>query len=225
MSYCQKCGTQFDSNFCPNCGATANSPSAPTGNLPLGTLRPSPYEGRTIVEDAVVKGRYHAGHMVLAYPGLVCIAVALIFFVVFLGELFSGDISALDLKLGPSYTIGMLLASAVFMLAPVIHIFKNSPSGTKFKTLIAFVFKSIIFLAAWIVSLAFCCYIIGLFFGAWRIGLAASKPGRTHYTAFINNEKVGVERKVDHEYSTPDNVFYIYEDANGILYRPPLYQD
>ncbi len=224
MAFCQNCGNEVSENFCPNCGANTNS-SPETITPPFGSPRPAPYAGRTIIEDAEIKARYHAGHMALAYPGL----LFTVFFLVSaiwmpLSLDFSGDVG-LQLGLMFCFIIGFGLMAIAFMAWPVLSIFKKSPKGEKIKTFIAYIFKSILFYLAWIVSCACCVYIIGLFFGAWRIGVSASKPLDKHYTVFIDGKKIGVERKVDHEYTTPFETHYIYEDADGILYRPPLYND
>ncbi len=216
MAFCQNCGNEVSGNFCPNCGSSVSAPIA---------ARPSPYEGRTIIEEAEIKSRYHAGHMALAYPGLLFTFIFLFCAIGLPLSLdFSGDIGT-QLGIMLFSIIGSGFVMAIFMAWPVLSIFKKSPKGEKIKTFIAYIFKSILFYLSWIISCAFCCFLIGLFLGAWRIGVAASRPLDKHYTVFIDGKKIGVERKVDHELTTPFETHYIYEDADGILYRPPLYND
>ena len=221
MAFCQNCGNEVSGNFCPNCGANTNS-SPETLTPPFGSPRPAPYAGRTIVENVEVHGRYNAGHMVLAYPAILFIGIAIVLLVVALSSLASEPAESIGMMCGGAFTaiIGIL-----FFLPALIGIFKKSPKGEGVKTFIAYIFKSILFFLAWILSAVCCVYIVGIILRAWRIGVAASRPLDKHYTVFIDGKKIGVERKVDHEYTTPFETHYIYEDADGILYRPPLYND
>lgn len=214
MKTCPNCYTVAETTYCPNCGTLMNANAQPSAQ---------PYVNAPVVhENAIVKGRYNAGVLLLAgYLGLVFLIVfvaMLVYMVLGIGEGISvGDFFALA---GSSLLcLGMFLLCC---LPGILMIRKRSPKGTAVKTFISFLIKSVFFLIGWCVTLVACCFIMGLILRAWRIGLAVSKPKDTEYTAFVDGEKIAVTRLIDKEYSTIDQIRYIYVDQNGEFYRPAL---
>lgn len=215
-TYCVNCGTEVPGKFCPNCGTPVNA-----------TLQPAPQpqvDAPIIHENATVKGRYNAGVLFLAaYLGIVFLIMFVAFFVGMLVN-FSDILQNNELF---SFIGTLLLCLGMLFLCylPGIRmICKRSPKGTVSKTLVSFVFKSIWFPFAWAITIMGCSFLVGIILRVWRVGLSASRPKDTEYTAFVDGEKIAVTRLIDTEYSTFDKIRYIYVDQNGEFYRPSLYK-
>ncbi len=208
MPYCQNCGAEVEGNFCPNCGAQAGAvvSAAPT---------------YVIHENAVVKPRYTLGQIILAgYLGLTFIVMSI---AVLLGGYLSGMLDAkgyLGVTLGGIFCL--FLAFLCF-LPGIRSICKHSPKNEVGATLKSFIGKSLLFIVAWGVTLMGCCYIIGIFFKVWRLGLWASGPNYYQYTAYVDGKKIPVARYYD---DLPSNNTkrgkYVFKDNNGEFHRPPV---
>lgn len=212
MPYCQNCGTEVNGNFCANCGVRIGS-VAPTAPEPV------------IHTGVKVKPRYGTGSLVLAgYLGFTFLLTSLIIIITVAvvsneGRYYSG--------LGLGDWLGLIVGE-VFVLAiaflcylpGILSIRKRSPEGMAMQTFWSFFRKSLLFLICWAITLVGCVYIIGLFFGVWRLGLWASKPNEHEYTAFVNGKKIPVVRYYDDLPDYGATGKYIYRDANGEFYRP-----
>ncbi len=208
MPYCQNCGAEIAGNFCPNCGAQAGAvvSAAPT---------------YVIHENAVVKLRYTLGQIVLAgYLGLVFLiaGVSLILTGLLGGMLdFSGLVGVIF------GSIFCLFLAFLCFLPGIRSICKHSPKDEVGATLKSFIGKSLLFIVAWGVTLMGCCYIIGIFFKVWRVGLWASGPNDDQFTAYVDGKKVPVFRYLDDLPSkSAKRGKYVYKDDNGEFHRPPV---
>jgi len=116
-----------------------------------------------------------------------------------------------------------VLAIAFLCYLPGIHsIRKRSPEGMAMRTFWSFFRKTLLFVVCWFVAIAGCVYIIGLFLRSWRLGLWVSKPNDNEYTAFVDGKKIPVVRYYDDLSDYGARGKYIYQDANGEFYRPPV---
>ena len=207
MPYCQNCGTEVTGNFCPNCGAEG------------GNLTPE----FVIHKNVEIKPRYNAGVTALAgFVGSTGVFLALIGLIFGLTEIANPNVS-LEEKM--TYLIFVIIGAAITYLGflPGIKMIrKRTPKKLVLKTAVSFVIRSLLFLPCWGVSIAGVCYIIGIFLKSWRLGLWASRPKFEEYTAFYNGEMIPVTKYYDDLPDYGPKGEYVYMDANGVFYRPPV---
>lgn len=208
MPYCQNCGTESNGNFCPKCGAQAGAVISTTPQL-------------VIHKDADVKPRYSTGAIVLAgYLGLGCFLATLFF----LGVVFSAPTSmkSSDVLVFLLVTLFLLTITTLCYFPAIKSIRKRSPEGMFAKTLTSFLIKSFLFLICWSIAIVGSMFIIGLFFGVYRVGLWVSKPNADEYTAFVDGKKIPVTKLYDNLPDYGPKGEYVYQDENGEFYRPPV---
>ncbi len=216
MSYCQNCGTEVNGNFCSNCGSAVNAVNV-ASNI-------SNLYGKPVRENTTVKSCYKTFHVVL---GSIMWLYGASITAIVIGALISmavrGDLS-----------FGILVACSAMLVFPAIFFFigyfpairyirKNTAKDEISKTIKSFVFKTIIGMPAFAVSFVGCAFIVGIILRVWRIAGKAFSPKPCNYTAFIDGEKVSVTRLVDTEFSSYDNIRYIYMDREGNLYRETMF--
>ena len=211
-TFCSNCGTQLTGNFCANCGTLANANTqAPHQELC----------GHKVHENAVVKARYNPFAQIVAGiygPVMLLCAVGFLFYLI-------ADISKIGLGefVGFLFAIGLFAGFSFLTLLPgILMIRKRTPKEELRKTYISFIVKTLLFNFVWIITFFFCCFIIGIFLGAWRIGLSVTKCRDDEYTVFEGDKKIAVTRMEDPEFSTWETTRYIYMDKNGEFYRPGL---
>ena len=99
---------------------------------------------------------------------------------------------------------------------------KRTPKELVGKTIRSFIIRSLLFIICWGISSAGVFYIIGIFLKSWRLGLWASRPKFEEYTAFYNGEMIPVTKYYDDLPDYGPKGEYVYMDANGVFYRPPV---
>ena len=210
MPYCQNCGTEVNGNFCPNCGIQTGS-VAPTAPEPV------------IHTGVKVEPRYSTGALVLAgYLGNGFLMTSLIAFILFTVHFLGGSSNFGEWLAAMVGSVCILAIAFLCYLPGILSVRKRSPEGMEMRTFWSFFRKAILFPACWTFTLAGCFYIIGLFFRIWRLGLWASKPNDNEYTAFVDGKKIPVVRYYDDLSDYGASGKYIYRDANGEFYRPPV---
>ncbi len=208
MPYCQNCGAEVEGNFCPNCGAQAGA---------VVSAEPT----YVIHENAVVKPRYTLGQIILAgYLGLIFLVMGVSLLLTgYLGGMldFSGYVGV---TLGCAFCLGLAF---LCFLPGIRSIRKHSPEGEAGATFKSFLGKSLLFIFAWGVTLMGCCYIIGIFFKVWRLGLWASGPNDDQFTVYVDGKKIPVVRYLDDlPCKSAKRGKYVYKDDNGEFHRPPI---
>lgn len=211
-TFCSNCGEELTGNFCANCG-TLSGANTQAHHQELC--------GHKVHENAVVKARYNPFAQIVAGiygPVMLLGAVVFLFYMIAdLTKLSFGEFA------GFLFAIGLFAGFSFLTLLPgILMIRKRTPKEELRKTYISFIVKTLLFNAAWIISLFFCCFIIGLLMDAWKIGWSVTKCRDNEYTVFVGDEKIAVTRMEDPEFSTLDQKRYIYVDENGEFYRPSL---
>ena len=210
MPYCQNCGTEVNGNFCPNCGVQTGSVAVTAPHL-------------FIHEDVKVEPRYSTGALVLAgYLGFGFLMTSLITFIVFTVFFLRGTSNFGEWLAAMAGTVCILAVAFLCYLPGIISIRKHSPEGMAMRTFWSFFRKTLLFIVCWGIAIAGCFYIIGLFLKSWRLGLWVSKPNDNEYTAFVDGKKIPVVRYYDDLSDYGASGKYIYRDANGEFYRPPV---
>lgn len=202
MPYCQNCGSETNGNFCPNCGTQ-------TGTFVVSAPQ------FILHKDADVKPRYSIGAIILA--GWLGLGVTLLTLV---GLSSLNSIS--DFLNSFSSFVFCIVLLVLCYLPGIISIRKRSPEGMFAKTFFSFWIRSVLFIFFWGVAIAGCAYIVGIFCKSWRLGLWVSRPGPTEYTVFVDGEKIPVVRLYDNLPDYGPRGEYVYQDANGEFYRPPV---
>lgn len=207
MPYCQNCGSETNGNFCPNCGTQ-------TGTFVVSAPQ------FILHKDADVKPRYSIGAIILAgWPGLGVTLLTL----VLLSSLFTKTFNSISDFLSSFSSFVFCIVLLVLCYLPgIISIRKRSPEGMFAKTFFSFWIRSVLFIFFWGVAIAGCAYIVGIFCKSWRLGLWVSRPGPTEYTVFVDGEKIPVVRLYDNLPDYGPRGEYVYQDANGEFYRPPV---
>ncbi len=217
MSYCQNCGAEVSGNFCPNCGSGINSANA-SNNIPL-------FHGKPVRENTTVKSCYKVFHVVLG--------AIMFMYGGFIGALTIGTYFSFLVSDGFSILItafcGVLVAmSGLFLFIGyfpgIRYIRKNTPKEDVGKTIKTFVFKTVIGMPSFAVSFVGCAFIVGIILRVWRIAGKTFSPKPCNYTAFVDGEMISVTRMVDTEFSSYDEIRYIYMDCEGNLYREPMFK-
>ena len=205
MPYCQNCGTEVTGNFCPNCGTESGSR---TPDL-------------IIHKNVEIKPRYNVGVTLLAgwlgWAGIYMMFLPLIGLSV-IGSNPSAEEVAIYLGV---FLLGVVWTVLCY-LPGINMIRKRTPKELVFKTCVSFVIRSLLFIFCWGISLAGVMYIIGIFLKSWRLGLWASRPKFEEYTAFYNGEMIPVTKYYDDLPDYGPKGEYVYMDANGVFYRPPV---
>ena len=205
MPYCQNCGTEVTGRFCPNCGAEG------------GNLTPE----FVIHKNVEIKPRYNVGVTLLAgwlgWVGIYMIFLPLIALSV-IGSNPSAEAVAIYLGV---FLLGVVWTVLCY-LPGINMIRKRTPKELVGKTIRSFIIRSLLFLICWGISLAGVFYIIGIFLKSWRLGLWASRPKFEEYTAFYNGEMIPVTKYYDDLPDYGPKGEYVYMDANGVFYRPPV---
>ena len=206
MPYCQNCGTEVTGNFCPNCGAESGSR---TPDL-------------IIHKNVDVKARYNVGVILLAgWLGWVGIWLMLVPFIslAVLGTNPEGlDVMGVYLGVGLFGAVWTVLC----YLPGINMIRKRTPKELVGKTIRSFIIRSLLFIICWGIGIGGVFYIIGIFLKSWRLGLWASRPKFEEYTAFYNGEMIPVTKYYDDLPDYGPKGEYVYMDANGVFYRPPV---
>lgn len=207
MPYCQNCGSETNGNFCPNCGTQ-------TGTFVVSAPQ------FILHKDADVKPRYSIGAIILA--GWLGLGVTLVT-LVGLSSLFTTTFNSISDFLSSFSSFVFCIVLLVLCYLPgIISIRKRSPEGMFAKTFFSFWIRSVLFIFFWGVAIAGCAYIVGIFCKSWRLGLWVSRPGPTEYTVFVDGEKIPVVRLYDNLPDYGPRGEYVYQDANGEFYRPPV---
>lgn len=208
MPYCQNCGAEVAGNFCPNCGTK-------TGTV----VYTAPQY--VIHKDADVQPLYTTGQIVLAgYLGLGSLGVAAIMFMMGITEALEGSFGGM---LAAGIIVLIFAGLAILSCLPGIRtIRKRAPEGEAKKAYRSFFVKSLLFLFMWCVTVTTFVYLFGLFFKLWRIGIWASTPNVNQYVVFKDGQKIPVTRYSDTLEGYGARGKYIYQDANGEYYRPPI---
>jgi hypothetical protein len=205
MPYCQNCGTEVTGRFCPNCGAEG------------GNLTPE----FVIHKNVEIKPRYNVGVTLLAgwlgWVGIYMIFLPLIALSV-IGSNPSAEAVAIYLGV---FLLGVVWTVLCY-LPGINMIRKRTPKELVGKTIRSFIIRSLLFIICWGISLAGVFYIIGIFLKSWRLGLWASRPKFEEYTAFYNGEMIPVTKYYDDLPDYGPKGEYVYMDANGVFYRPPV---
>ena len=208
MPYRQNCGSETNGNFCPNCGTQ-------TGTFVVSAPQ------FILHKDADVKPRYSTGAIVLAgYLGLGCFLATLLFLGVVLNA--PTSMKSSDILVVLFVTLLLLTITILSYLPGFISIRKRSPEGMFAKTFFSFWIRSVLFIFFWGIAIAGCAYIVGIFCKSWRLGLWVSRPSPTEYTVFVDGEKIPVVRLYDNLPDYGPRGEYVYQDANGEFYRPPV---
>ena len=206
MARCQNCGAEVSGSYCPNCGF----------------FGPGNYDyDLTILKNVDVKPRYTFWTILLAgwlgWGGIFTTLIGGIYGLTMLSE----DITSTLMCL-PFVLIGLGIIALAY-LPGIKMIRKRTPKELVKKTTKSFVIRALTFMFCWGVSLAGVFYIIGIFLKSWRLGLWASRPKWEEYTAFYNGRMIPVTKYEDDlplEYGPKGE--YIYMDADGVFYRPPV---
>ena len=207
MPYCQNCGSETNGNFCPNCGTQ-------TGTFVVSAPQ------FILHKDADVKPRYSIGAIILA--GWLGLGVTLLT-LVGLSSLFTETFNSISDFLSSFSSFVFCIVLLVLCYLPgIISIRKRSPEGMFAKTFFSFWIRSVLFIFFWGIAIAGCAYIVGIFCKSWRLGLWVSRPGPTEYTVFVDGEKIPVVRLYDNLPDYGPRGEYVYQDANGEFYRPPV---
>jgi hypothetical protein len=205
MPYCQNCGTEVTGRFCPNCGAEG------------GNLTPE----FVIHKNVEIKPRYNVGVTLLAgwlgWAGIYMMFLPLIGLSV-IGSNPSAEEVAIYLGV---FLLGVVWTVLCY-LPGINMIRKRTPKELVGKTIRSFIIRSLLFIICWGISLAGVFYIIGIFLKSWRLGLWASRPKFEEYTAFYNGEMIPVTKYYDDLPDYGPKGEYVYMDANGVFYRPPV---
>lgn len=210
MPYCQNCGSEVAGNFCPNCGAQAGSIVHTTPQF-------------IIHKDADVRPIFSTGSLVLAgYLGST-------FLIATVSSLIMGIIFALDpgitfaeKLISPIVSLIALGITALLYLPGINSIRKHAPEGEAMTAFWSFFRKSLAFIFCWGITLMGCVYIIGILFKVWRLGMWAACPNANQYVVFKDGKKIPVTRYYDALDGYGARGKYIYQDANGEYYRPPV---
>lgn len=207
MPYCQNCGTESNGNFCPKCGAQAGAVVSTTPQL-------------VIHKDVEVKPRYSIGAIILA--GWLGLGVTLLT-LVGLSSLFTTTFNSISDFLSSFSSFVFCIVLLVLCYLPgIISIRKRSPEGMFAKTFFSFWIRTVLFIFFWGVAIVGSMFIIGLFFGVYRVGLWVSKPNADEYTAFVDGKKIPVTKLYDNLPDYGPKGEYVYQDENGEFYRPPV---
>ena len=205
MPYCQNCGTEVTGNFCPNCGTESGSR---TPDL-------------IIHKNVEIKPRYNVGVTLLAgwlgWAGIYMMFLPLIGLSV-IGSNPSAEEVAIYLGV---FLLGVVWTVLCY-LPGINMIRKRTPKELVGKTIRSFIIRSLLFIICWGISIAGVFYIIGIFLKSWRLGLWASRPKFEEYTAFYNGEMIPVTKYYDDLPDYGPKGEYVYMDANGVFYRPPV---
>ena len=205
MPYCQNCGTEVTGRFCPNCGAEG------------GNLTPE----FVIHKNVEIKPRYNVGVTLLA-GWLGWVGIYMIFLPLIALSVIGSNPSAEEVAI----YLGVFLLGVVWTvlcyLPGINMIRKRTPKELVGKTIRSFIIRSLLFIICWGISIAGVFYIIGIFLKSWRLGLWASRPKFEEYTAFYNGEMIPVTKYYDDLPDYGPKGEYVYMDANGVFYRPPV---
>lgn len=206
MSYCQNCGAEVHGNFCPNCGTQVGTPGRVSQRV-------------IIHENSDVKPLFSLGHMILAgYLGVGFMGGAFIWLALMLPEMSTfTPFEQMLAGIGALFFLGMAILS---YLPAIKAICQRAPEGKVMKYLGSFFVKSVLFLFSWCLTIALCVYIIGIFFRVWRFGMWTTYPAANQYVVFKDGKKIPVTRYEDNLIGYGANTDYIYQDANGVYYRP-----
>ena len=171
-------------------------------------------------KDADVKPRYSIGAIILA--GWLGLGVTLLT-LVGLSSLFTETFNSISDFLSSFSSFVFCIVLLVLCYLPgIISIRKRSPEGMFAKTFFSFWIRSVLFIFFWGIAIAGCAYIVEIFCKSWRLGLWVSRPGPTEYTVFVDGEKIPVVRLYDNLPNYGPRREYVYQDANGEFYRPPV---
>lgn len=205
MPYCQNCGTEVTGNFCPNCGTESGSR---TPDL-------------IIHKNVDVKARYNVGVILLA--GWLGWAGIYMMFLPLIGlSVIGSDPSAEEVAIYLGVFLFGVVWTVLCYLPGINMIRKRTPKELVGKTIRSFIIRSLLFIICWGISIAGVFYIIGIFLKSWRLGLWASRPKFEEYTAFYNGEMIPVTKYYDDLPDYGPKGEYVYMDANGVFYRPPV---
>jgi hypothetical protein len=205
MPYCQNCGTEVTGRFCPNCGAEG------------GNLTPE----FVIHKNVEIKPRYNVGVTLLA--GWLGWAGIYMMFLPLIGlSVIGSNPSAEEVAIYLGVFLFGVVWTVLCYLPGINMIRKRTPKELVGKTIRSFIIRSLLFIICWGISLAGVFYIIGIFLKSWRLGLWASRPKFEEYTAFYNGEMIPVTKYYDDLPDYGPKGEYVYMDANGVFYRPPV---
>lgn len=213
MAFCKNCGAQVDGSFCTNCGtpveAAANAPQAVLNN------------------NVDVRARYTTKMQAMAGIGFYLFFFGISQVFCALGYVLMGIAAQSGVMLlnAPLYAVfgAVLVGGGILLYRPGLKSIRaNTPEHLYKKTRKTFMLRSVLFIFAWSVSIMFCMFILGIIFGAWNIGIAATRPKEDNYTAFFNGQMIPVTKTEDWMFSSPNGTRYIFVDENGVFYRPPL---
>jgi hypothetical protein len=205
MPYCQNCGTEVTGRFCPNCGAEG------------GNLTPE----FVIHKNVEIKPRYNVGVTLLA--GWLGWAGIYMMFLPLIGlSVIGSNPSAEEVAIYLGVFLFGVVWTVLCYLPGINMIRKRTPKELVGKTIRSFIIRSLLFIICWGISIAGVFYIIGIFLKSWRLGLWASRPKFEEYTAFYNGEMIPVTKYYDDLPDYGPKGEYVYMDANGVFYRPPV---
>ena len=171
-------------------------------------------------KDADVKPRYSIGAIILA--GWLGLGVTLLT-LVGLSSLFTTTFNSISDFLSSFSSFVFCIVLLVLCYLPgIISIRKRSPEGMFAKTFFSFWIRTVLFIFFWGVAIVGSMFIIGLFFGVYRVGLWVSKPNADEYTAFVDGKKIPVTKLYDNLPDYGPKGEYVYQDENGEFYRPPV---
>lgn len=210
MPYCQNCGAEVAGNFCQNCGAQVGS-----------VVHTAPQF--VIHKDANVKPIFSTVHLVIAgYLGCIFLITTLVMLGVGVAFSFNSEFSSAERLIFPIISIFLLGITFLLYLPGIKSIRKRAPEGKALKAFGSFFVKSLLFIFAWGVSFAGCCFILGIIFRVWRFGMWAACPNANQYVVLVDGKKIPVTRYYDDLSGYGARGKYIYQDKNGEFYRPPV---